>query len=146
MQAIKLLVRRKFAKGTTLLDRIKRWAARLKQDVVALSLALEDPEVSLGAKAVIAFVVAYALSPIDLVPDFIPVVGYLDDLLILPFGIALAIRMIGSVKMAELRSTASQTSRPKRSLWGAAVVIMLWIALLGAFVYATRGVWPVEMR
>ena len=113
-----------------MIERVKRWARALKRDIAALSLALADRDVPIRAKAVIALVVAYALSPIDLIPDFIPVLGYLDDLLILPLGIALAIRMIGPAKMKLLRSRAAATDRPGYSFWGAVMVVAVWLAAL----------------
>jgi uncharacterized membrane protein YkvA (DUF1232 family) len=99
---------------------------RLKRDVYALSLAARDPRVPLYAKIVAVAVAAYALSPIDLIPDFIPVLGYLDDLLIVPLGILLAVRLIPAELMAEFRIAA--TTRVDRPLgrWGAAMVVALW--------------------
>ena len=76
------------------LGKLKRWARAIKRDVVALWFAAKDPRTPWCARAVAAVVAAYALSPIDLIPDFIPVAGYLGDLLIVPLGILLAIRMI----------------------------------------------------
>ena len=118
-----------------MIERVKRWALALKLDIAALSLALADRDVHIGAKAVIALIVTYALSPIDLIPDFIPVLGYLDDLLILPLGIALAIRMIGPAKMTLLRSRAAATDRPGHSFWGAAMVVAIWLSVLLGVVY-----------
>ena len=86
-----------------MLEPLKRWARALKRDVIALWLAARDPRVPLAAKLVAGAVAAYALSPIDLIPDFIPVLGYLDDLLIVPAGIWLALRLIPAELMAELR-------------------------------------------
>jgi len=76
------------------LENLKRWARKLKSHMKALDLARKDPRVPWGAKVVLVLVVAYALSPIDLIPDFIPVLGLLDDLILLPLGIALAIRLM----------------------------------------------------
>jgi uncharacterized membrane protein YkvA (DUF1232 family) len=75
-------------------DRLRSWGAASKRDVVALWLAARDPRVPWRAKAVAAAVAAYALSPIDLIPDFVPVLGYLDDLIVLPLGILLAVKLI----------------------------------------------------
>ncbi|RWX32769.1 DUF1232 domain-containing protein, partial [Rhizobium leguminosarum] len=77
-----------------LISKAKNWAKSLKRDIVALWLAARDPRVPWHAKVVAGAVAAYALSPIDLIPDFIPILGYLDDLLILPLGIMLAIRLV----------------------------------------------------
>ena len=110
---------------------LRAWARGLKRDVVALWIAARDPRVPWQAKLVAAAVAAYALSPIDLIPDFIPVLGLVDDLLIVPAGIWLAIRLIPPELMAELRSQAEQRSRPV-SRAGAGLVIGLWLAAAGA--------------
>ncbi len=119
--------------------RIARWKARvraLKTEVHALLLACRDPQVPWQAKLVAAIVVAYALSPIDLIPDFIPVLGYLDDLILLPLGILLAIRMIPSEVMEDCRARAGDALPGKRAgaFIGAAVVVVLWIAIVVAVV------------
>lgn len=110
-----------------MLAALKAWAARLKRDVVALWLAARDPRTPWMAKALAGFVAAYALSPVDLIPDFIPVVGLLDDLLIVPAGIWLAVRRVPPALMAEFRERASATTRP-RSRFAAVVIIALWLA------------------
>jgi len=95
------------------LDSFKRRAGGLKRDVLALSLAYRHPATPLHAKIVAACVVVYALSPIDLIPDFVPVLGYLDDLILVPAGIALAIRLIPSQVMVESRAKAEGAERPR---------------------------------
>jgi len=112
-----------------MLDRLKRWAGRLKRDIFALYLAARDPRVPWYAKALAALVAAYALSPIDPIPDFIPVLGYLDDLIVLPLGIMAVVRLIPADIMADLRRQADEKMvvRP-RSLAGAAIVIALWLS------------------
>lgn len=107
------------------IEQVKSWAAALKRDVLALWLAARDPRVPWFAKAVAAGVAAYALSPIDLIPDVIPVLGYLDDLVIVPLGIMLAIRLIPRDLMAEFRDRARGTRRPV-SRAGMALVVALW--------------------
>lgn len=119
---------------TNRLDKAKDWARRLKRDVVALWLAGRDPRTPLSAKLVAAAVAAYALSPLDLIPDVIPVLGLLDDLLIVPLGIALAIRLIPPPLMEEFRARASRTPRP-RSRIGAAVIVALWAVSIGALAW-----------
>lgn len=109
-----------------MIDTLKAWARSVKRDVVALWLAARDSRVPWYAKAVAAAVAAYALSPVDLIPDFIPVVGYLDDLIIVPLGILLAVRLIPPDVMGELRSAATARSRPA-SRAGLAIVIALWL-------------------
>lgn len=112
-----------------MLVELKCWARELKRDVVALWLAARDPRVPWCAKAVAGAVAAYALSPIDLIPDFIPVVGYLDDLIIVPTGVLLAVKLIPAPVMAELREKASDRTKPK-STFGLAVILILWLAAL----------------
>lgn len=107
------------------IERVKAWAGALKRDVLALWLAARDPRVPWYAKAVAAGVAAYALSPIDLIPDVIPVLGYLDDLVIVPLGIMLAIRLIPRDLMAEFRDRARGVRRPV-SRAGMALVVALW--------------------
>ncbi len=111
--------------------RLRVWARGLKRDVMALWLALRDPRVPWPAKALAALVVGYALSPIDLIPDFIPVLGLLDDLILLPLGILLAIRLIPPAVMAELRgAAAARLDQPRpRSLVAALVIVALWLLL-----------------
>ena len=107
---------------------LKNWALRLRRDVLALYLAARDPRVPWYVKALAALVAAYALSPIDLIPDFIPVIGYLDDLLILPLGIWLVVRMIPEALMQELRGKAAATlaERPKSTL-AALMIVLIWL-------------------
>jgi uncharacterized membrane protein YkvA (DUF1232 family) len=112
------------------MERLKAWARALKRDVAALWLAARDPRTPLVAKLLAGLVAAYALSPIDLIPDFIPVLGYLDDLLIVPAGIWLAVRLIPAALLEEFRAVAMARERP-RSLAGAAVVAGVWLALGG---------------
>src|SRR6478609_1623131 len=92
----------------SLISQAKIWAKSLKRDIVALWLAARDPRVPWHAKAVAGAVAAYALSPVDLIPDFIPVLGYLDDIIIVPLGILLAVRLIPPPLMAELRAQAAE--------------------------------------
>ena len=116
---------------------LREWAHALRRDVVALWIAARDPRVPWYAKATAGAVAAYALSPIDLIPDVIPVLGYLDDLLIVPAGIWLAVRMIGPALMAEFRARASAASRP-RSYGAAIVILLLWLAAAALAVRLVR--------
>lgn len=112
---------------------LKSWARALKRDVVALWIAARDRQTSWSSKLVAGAVAAYALSPIDLIPDFVPVLGYLDDLLIVPLGIALALRLIPAPLMAEFRAEAAQRERRPVSRAGAVLVVALWlVALIGS--------------
>jgi len=114
---------------------IARWRQRaglLKRETHTLYLAYRHPDTPWYAKVFAACVVAYAFSPIDLIPDFIPVLGYLDDLLLVPLGIALAVKMIPLDVMAACRAQA-QAAEQRPISWGAAVVIVaLWVALAAA--------------
>jgi len=116
-----------------LFQSIRQWASRIKRDGVTLWFACRHPGTPWFAKALAAFVVAYALSPIDLIPDFIPVLGYVDDVLLLPALIALCIRLIPANVLRECRAQADrwmkeQGSKP-RSIAGAVIVIAIWIGL-----------------
>jgi len=111
------------------IDRLKRWARTLKRDVHALYLAARDPRVPWIAKALAVLVAGYALSPIDLIPDFIPVLGYLDDLIIVPLGIWLAVQLIPPEIMAEHRATADASLRRPVSKAGAVAVVTIWTLL-----------------
>ena len=124
---------------TKLVDRLKYWARSIKADVVALWIAARDRRTPWYAKAVAAAVAAYALSPIDLIPDFIPVLGYLDDLLIVPLGIMLAIRLIPADLMAEFRAEAARRSDRPRSVLAAIAIALVWIvsmALAGWLIWS----------
>ena len=112
----------------TLLDGLKQWARRLRRDIVALWIAARDPRTPWYAKAVAALVAAYALSPIDLIPDFIPVLGYLDDLILLPLGIMLAVALVPAPLMAEFRAEASRRAAEPRSRAAGAAIVVIWIA------------------
>lgn len=121
----------------------KRSVAALKREAIALSLAARDPRMPWTAKAVIVLVLAYAFSPIDLIPDFIPVLGQLDDLVLVPLGIALAIKLTPPEVLAEARANADAQlaqARPPRSLWGAALVVAGW-ALALALVALAWNTW-----
>ena len=117
---------------TTLRSRLLAWARRLKRDALTLWFAARHPRTPLLARALGWFVVAYALSPIDLIPDFIPVLGFVDDALLLPALIWLAVRLVPADVLDSCREQADAwladgQARP-RSLWGAALVVGLWVA------------------
>lgn len=119
----------------------KQWARTVKRDVVALWIAARDPHVPWYAKATAGAVAAYALSPIDLIPDFIPIIGYLDDLLIVPLGIMVAVRMIPMALMAEFRDEATRRERPV-SKAGLAFMILTWIAAAALLLWVF---WPMAV-
>jgi uncharacterized membrane protein YkvA (DUF1232 family) len=100
----------------------------MRRDVHALCLAAHDPRVPWYAKVAAVAVAAYALSPIDLIPDFIPILGYLDDLVIVPLGILVAVKLVPVDLMREFRTAAARAGG-ERALgkWGAAVILLLWV-------------------
>lgn len=111
------------------LEKVKNKAREIKRNIFVLFLAYKDPRVPWYAKLFAALVVAYAFSPIDLIPDFIPVLGYLDDLIIVPIGITLALKMIPLSVIEECRERAEEIrkkGRPKNWVTGA-LFILLWI-------------------
>lgn len=116
-------------------ERAKRWARNLKRDIVALWIAARDPRTPWYAKAAAGAVAAYALSPIDLIPDFIPLLGYLDELFILPIGIALAVRLVPPELMAEFRRKAESRKVRPRSVLAAIVIILIWTLVVSAIAY-----------
>ena len=115
----------------TAVEAWKQRARQLKTETYALYLAYKDPRTPWYARLFAALVVGYAFSPIDLVPDFIPVLGYLDDLILVPLGAALALKMIPPVVIAESREKAREVmSEGKPTSWAAAtVIIALWLLL-----------------
>jgi uncharacterized membrane protein YkvA (DUF1232 family) len=118
-----------------MIESAKQWARTLKRDVAALYIAGRDPRTPWHAKAVALVVAAYAISPIDLIPDFIPILGYLDDLILLPLGIVLAVRLIPSDLMAESRLAASQRLHVPAHWSVAAFIVALWILGCVALTY-----------
>jgi uncharacterized membrane protein YkvA (DUF1232 family) len=107
---------------------LHQWARRIKRDVTALYLAATDSRVPWYAKAVAMAVAAYALSPIDLIPDFVPILGYLDDIVIVPLGILLAVKLVPPGLMEEFREAASRTGAQRPvSRWGAVIIVALWL-------------------
>ncbi len=122
-----------------MLGRIKQWARAITRDVHALHLAARDPRTPWYAKAVALAIAAYALSPIDLIPDFVPVLGYLDDVILLPLGILLAIKLIPPELMAEFRAEADQRAERPVSRIGAAAIVAFWLAVFALFLWAF---WP----
>lgn len=111
-----------------MLEAARRWAKSLKRDVVALWIAARDPRTPWYAKVAAGAVAAYALSPIDLIPDFIPVLGYLDDLVIVPLGILLVVKLIPAPLMAEFRAAAAARDKPV-SRAGLMFMIVVWLAI-----------------
>jgi uncharacterized membrane protein YkvA (DUF1232 family) len=115
----------------------KRHARDLKIEVYALYLAYKDPRAPLYARIFAACVVGYAFSPIDLIPDPIPILGYLDDLVLIPLGVALAIRMIPPVVLAESRDRAREAIRQGKPVnrAAAAIIVAFWLMLAGLAIF-----------
>jgi uncharacterized membrane protein YkvA (DUF1232 family) len=127
-----------------MLSHLKAWARNLKRDSHAIYLASRDPRVPWYAKTLAIAVAAYALSPIDLIPDFIPVVGYLDDLIIVPLGIWLVVSLIPGEVMAECRARADEVGQRPVSRAGMIAIIAVWIAgaiMLGWIGYIVWSRW-----
>ena len=122
-----------------IMQRLKLWARETERDVVALWIGARDSRTPLVAKVVAALVAAYALSPIDLIPDFIPLLGYLDDLILLPLGIVLAVKLIPQDLMSEFRREAVQRMDRPNSLTGAIAIVAVWVAAAALLVWLF---WP----
>jgi uncharacterized membrane protein YkvA (DUF1232 family) len=106
-------------------------ATRLKREVYTLYFAVRDPRVPWYAKTLAGSIVAYAFSPIDLIPDFIPVLGYLDDLVLIPLGVLLVRRLIPADVLIECRARAAALGAKPQSWGGAAIVAGIWVVLAG---------------
>lgn len=121
-------------------QRLQRWAQALRRDVLTLWFAARHPGTPLAAKLFALGLAAYALSPIDLIPDFIPVLGYLDEALLLPVGILICLKMLPAPVLAECREHAARWIAERhgkpRSWLGAALVVTVWIALGLALAFA----------
>jgi uncharacterized membrane protein YkvA (DUF1232 family) len=114
------------------IKKLKTWAKNLKIELGALYIACKRPEVPLRAKVVAGLVVGYAFSPIDLIPDFIPIIGYLDDLILLPLGIKLAIKLIPTDIMVDCRKEAEdifKEGKPRNWIAGG-IIILFWMIIL----------------
>jgi uncharacterized membrane protein YkvA (DUF1232 family) len=124
-------------------DRIKIWALTLKRDAYAVYLAARNPNTPWYVKALAVVVAGYAFSPIDLIPDFIPILGYLDDLILIPLGIWLVVSLIPEQAMAEYRAKASEVvQRPHDGKVAAIAIIAIWMfgaALLCWFGFSRWG-------
>lgn len=115
--------------------RLRNWAVAMRRDALALWIAARDPRTPWMAKVLGASIAAYALSPIDIIPDVIPVLGFLDEVILLPFAIAFVVRLIPPMLMAEFRAEAERRAERPVSMAGAALVVGTWILLLALFVW-----------
>ena len=126
------------------MQRLKIWAAALKREVMTLWFACRDPRTPWYARVLAMLIVAYALSPIDLIPDFIPVLGYLDELILLPAGIYLVLKLVPAEALADARARAQawvDSRKPKPRNWiAAAAIVLVWVVVLWA---AFLLIWPV---
>lgn len=115
-------------------QRIQGWAKELKRNVLVLWFALKNPQTPLLAKGVVFITVAYALSPIDLIPDFIPILGYLDDLILIPILVWITLKLVPDEVMAQSRKQAQEwltlnQSKPK-SYFGLSIILVIWLLLI----------------
>lgn len=117
-----------------LIEKLKARAKALKREAYALYIAAGDPRVPWYAKAFMGLVLAYTFSPIDLIPDFIPVIGYLDDLIIVPLGIALALKMIPPQVLSDARNRVDELLQQGKPVirGGAVIIIAIWLTVVGA--------------
>lgn len=120
--------------------RLRQWARGVKRDVLAIYLAARDPRVPWYAKALAVLVAGYALSPIDLIPDFIPVLGYLDDVILVPAGIMLVRRLIPADVFAECRAAADRVAERPTSRTAAAVIVVIWMAAVALTLWLAQPV------
>jgi uncharacterized membrane protein YkvA (DUF1232 family) len=126
-----------------MLARLRDWARALRRDVHALYLAARDPRTPWYAKVFALAIAAYALSPIDLIPDFVPVLGYLDEVILLPLAILLAVRLMPAEVMAEHRAAAARAEGRPTSRAGAAFIVALWLIVAAALLW---WLWPSPTR
>jgi uncharacterized membrane protein YkvA (DUF1232 family) len=118
-----------------MLRKWKQTVKKLKEDIYTLYLAARDPRIPFAAKVVLVLTVAYAFSPIDLIPDFIPIIGYLDDLLILPLGIWLSIKLIPEPILHQYRQRAkAEIMHKKPNYFMAVAIVIIWL-LIGYWIY-----------
>lgn len=109
-------------------ESLRRWARLIKRDVYAVWLAARDPRTPWYVQLLALTIAAYAFSPIDLIPDFIPVLGYLDDVILLPLGILLVVRLIPADRLREYREAADRMTRRPVSRTAAVIIIAIWLA------------------
>lgn len=126
-----------------MLARLKQWAHAAKRDVVALWIAARDPRTPRGAKLLAGAAAAYALSPNDIVPDFIPVLGYLDDLILVPLCVWLAVKLVPRPLMDEFRVKAEALDKRPSSPAAGRVIILFWIAVMAVLFWAF---WPAPVH
>ena len=114
------------------MSRLRQWARELKQQTLVVYFAARDPRTPWLARLVALGITAYALSPIDLIPDFIPVLGYLDDLVIVPLGLMFVLRLIPAEVLASARLKATAAAAKPASRVAAGVIVAIWLIAAGA--------------
>lgn len=114
---------------------LRKWAKNLKQQTLVVYFAARDPRTPWLVRLLALFIAAYALSPIDLIPDFIPVLGYLDDLIIVPLGLFLVMRLIPPEVMVDAREKAANAVRAAVSRVMSIVIVAIWVVVLGVFAW-----------
>ena len=124
-----------------MLSRLKDWARNLKRNAHAIYFAARDPRTPWYARGLAAAVAAYALSPIDLIPDFIPVIGYVDDLIIVPLGLWLVVSLIPDDLMAECRTRADEAASRPGSVGGMIAIVLLWTVGAVALGWIAHRLW-----
>ena len=112
-------------------QKIKQWAKTIKKDVLVVWLVAKDQRTPVWIKLLALIIAAYALSPIDLIPDFIPVLGYLDDIIIVPLGLLLVIKLTPQEILDDCRIRASLLAERPVNRWAAGVIILIWLLFLG---------------
>ena len=117
------------------IEKLKNWARQIKRDTVAVYFAARDPRTPLLVRCFAVAIAAYALSPIDLIPDFIPIIGYLDDLLIVPLGLMLVIRLLPPDVLSDSREKANALLARPKSYVTAIVVVCVWLLCAMGFFY-----------
>lgn len=116
-----------------MLKKLKRWAHSLKTELLALRYAIKDRRTPWHAKLLIALIIGYALSPIDLIPDFIPILGFVDDMVLLPLGIYIVLKLIPTQVMQESRQKAVEAPPEEKTNWLAACIfVLVWLMLAWA--------------
>ena len=115
-------------------SRLREWARSLKQQTIAVYFAARDPRTPWLVRVIALLVAAYALSPVDLIPDFVPVLGYLDDLIIVPLGLALVVRLVPPDVLQSAQSKAKAVSEKPVSRPMAAVIVLIWLVALGLLI------------
>lgn len=115
-----------------MLEKVKRWAKMQKRELAAIYFAYKDERTPWYTKMFIGILLLYAFSPIDLIPDFVPVLGYLDDLILLPIGIYCALKLIPDIVIADAREKAEhyfENEKPKR-WFGAVIIVIIWLIVI----------------